>query len=92
MKLNKFNNMFGYRIIKNVEIDNLKSELANAKETVLSQSNQIDELLYRVKELENTISNFNEMTNINVKNESVDEKPVKKVRRKSTRKKTKKEE
>lgn len=90
--------MFGYKLIKNVEIENLKSELANAKETVATQTIQIDELNNKVNELvekikkqEKLIGKLTETSN--VESDSVEEKPVKKkVRRKNTKKNTKKEE
>ena len=82
--------MFGYRLIKDKEVENLKSELVAAKETIATQSNQIDELMLKVGELESIISKFNKTTN--VKSENKEDKPVKKVRRKSTKKNTKKEE
>ena len=82
--------MFGYKLIKNVEIENLKLELENAKETVNTQSVQIDELICKVKELEYFISKFTKTTNVNSDNK--EDKPVKKVRRKNTKKNTKKEE
>ena len=82
--------MFGYRLIKDKEIEDLKSELVAAKETIATQSNQIDELVYKVDELESIISKFNKTTN--AKSENKEDKPVKKVRRKNTKKNTKKEE
>ena len=90
--------MFGYKLIKNVEIENLKLELVNAKKTVGRQTIQIDELNNKVNEL---VKKINEQEKLigkltetsNVETNSVEEKPVKKkVRRKNTKKNTKKEE
>lgn len=88
--------MFGYKLIKEVEIENLKAELANAKADVKRYET-------RIAELENTIDKKDAtiliLSDANVKDEPVvekpvktDEKPVKKVRRKSSKKNIKKEE
>ena len=82
--------MFGYKLIKNVEIDALRNKLADAKEIMSSQASQIVELNNKIKELEGTIANLTAPAK--VKSETVEEKPVKKVRRKSSKKTTKKEE
>ena len=82
--------MFGFRLIKTVEIETLRNNLAKFKEIMSSQATQIDELNDKIKALESDIANLT--AHANVKNEVVEEKPVKKVRRKSTKKNTKKEE
>lgn len=82
--------MFGYRLIKNVEIENLKDELVHANVVIADQTKRIAELLATIDEQKVVIANLTEATT--VKTETVEEKPVKKVRRKSTKKTTKKEE
>ena len=82
--------MFGYRLIKNVEIENLKDELVHANVVIADQTKHITELLNKIKEQDSIIANLTELTK--VKEEVVEEKPVKKVRRKSSKKTTKKEE
>lgn len=82
--------MFGYRLIKNVEIDHLKDDLAHANVVIADQTKHIAELINKIKEQESIIANLTELTK--VKEEVVEEKPVKKVRRKSSKKTTKKEE
>ena len=82
--------MFGYRLIKNVEIDHLKDDLAQANVVIADQTKHIAELLDKIKERDAIIANLTELAK--VKEETVEEKPVKKVRRKSTKKTTKKEE
>ena len=82
--------MFGYRLIKTVEIENLRTKLADSKEKIGLQAREIVELNDKIKELENTIAKFNEAAKVN--NENKEEKPIKKVRRKSSNKTTKKEE
>ena len=82
--------MFGYKLIKTVEIDALRNNLADAKEIMRSQALQIYELNNKIKELEDKIANLTAPAK--VKSETVEEKPVKKVRRKSSKKTTKKEE
>ena len=82
--------MFGYRLIKTVEIENLRTKLADSKEKIGLQAREIVDLNNKIKELENTIANFNEAAKVN--NENKEEKPIKKVRRKSSKKTTKKEE
>jgi uncharacterized protein YigA (DUF484 family) len=82
--------MFGYRLIKTVEIENLRTKLADSKEKIGLQAREIVELNDKIRELENTIAKFNEAAKVN--NEIKEEKPIKKVRRKSSKKTTKKEE
>jgi 23S rRNA C2498 (ribose-2'-O)-methylase RlmM len=82
--------MFGYRLIKNVAIDHLKDDLAHANVVIADQTKHIAELLDKIKERDVIIANLTELTK--VKEEIVEEKPVKKVRRKSSKKTTKKEE
>ena len=83
--------MFGYKLIKEVEIENLKRELANAKADVKRYETRITELENMIKEKDATIVR---LSDVNVKDEPVEEKPekpVKKVRRRS-KKNIKKEE
>jgi hypothetical protein len=82
--------MFGYRIIKEVEIENLKSQLADANGIIDAQTKHIADLLNKIVELEKVVADLNESKTVKV--ESTEEKPVKKVRRKSSKKTTKKEE
>ena len=82
--------MFGYRLIKNVEIDHLKDDLAHANVVIADQTKHIAELINKIKEQDAIIANLTELTK--VKEEVVEEKPVKKVRRRSSKKTTKKEE
>ena len=82
--------MFGYRLIKTVEIENLRTKLADSKEKIGLQAREIVELNDKIRELEDTIAKFNEAAKVN--NENKEEKPIKKVRRKSSKKTTKKEE
>ena len=71
--------MFGYRLIKNVEIDHLKDDLAHANAVIADQIKHIAELLDKIKERDEIIANLTELTK--VKEETVEEKPVKKGRR-----------
>lgn len=82
--------MFGFRLIKKTEFEKLLADLANAKETVATQANQIVELNDKVRKQEKTIANLT-ATTPNVE-KVVEEKPVKKVRRNRSKKTTKKEE
>ena len=86
--------MFGYRLIKNEEIENLKMQLADANEDVTAQAKKIAELNNKIKEYEKTITNLTKHENVKSENkiESKEEKPVKKVRRKYTKKNNKKED
>jgi predicted kinase len=84
--------MFGYKLIKKVEIENLKVELANAKADVKRYETRIAELEKTIDEKDATILR---LSDANVKDEPVEEnpeKPVKKVRRRSSKKNIKKEE
>ena len=84
--------MFGYKLIKEVEIENLKNELANAKADVKRYETRIAELEKTIDEKDATILR---LSDVNVKDEPVEEKPekpVKKVRRRSSKKNIKKEE
>ena len=89
--------MFGYRLIKEVEIYNLKREKEKLQKNseeygkiIEAQRSRIAELESKVKEQENTIVNLTKPKK--VKKDSVpEEKPVKKVRR-NTKKTVKKEE
>ena len=97
--------MFGYKLIKNEEIENLKLEIENQIENlkndldndldnvvdiVESQMNLIDNLLAKIDEHESIIANLTKQTKVKIDNN--EDKPVKKVRRKNTKKNTKKEE
>ena len=86
--------LFGYRLIKNEEIENLKSQLADANVDVIAQAKKIAELNNKIKEYENTIANLTKHENVKneKKTESKEDKPVKKVRRKYTKKNNKKED
>lgn len=84
--------MFGYKLIKEVEIENLQRELANAKADVKRYETRITELENTIEEKDATILR---LSDVNVKSEQVEEKPekpVKKVRRRSSKKNIKKEE
>ena len=84
--------MFGYKLIKEVEIENLQRELANAKADVKRYETRITELENTIDEKDATIAR---LSDVNVKDEPVEEKPekpVKKVRRRSSKKNIKKEE
>ena len=86
--------MFGYKLIKTEKIENLKTQLGDAQKTIDTQAKRLVELENKVKEQEATIANLTTQT-ATVKSEIVEEKtdkPVKKVRRKSSKKTTKKEE
>jgi uncharacterized coiled-coil protein SlyX len=83
--------MFGYKLIKEVEIENLKRELANAKADVKRYETRITELENTIEEKDATILR---LSDVNVKDAPVEEKPekpVKKVRRRA-KKNIKKEE
>ena len=82
--------MFGYKLIKTEEYEKLKSNLADANVVIADQTKHIAELINKIKEQDAIIANLTELTK--VKEEVVEEKPVKKVRRKSSKKTTKKEE
>ena len=82
--------MFGYKIIKEIEIENLTKQLTDAKGIIVSQTQYIADLVNKIKELEKIISALNETKP--VKTDNVEESPVKKVRRKSSKKINKKEE
>ena len=83
--------MFGYKIIKEVEIEYLKSDLENANRIIEAQALRIVELNDKIKDMEITIAELTASTKVKAK-QPTEEKPVKKVRRKSTKKTTKKEE
>ena len=90
--------MFGYRLIKEVEIENLKIEAGkklqkNSEEygkVIESQRSLIAELESKIKEQETTIANLTKQKRVN-KDSVQEEKPVKKVRR-NTKKTVKKED
>lgn len=85
--------MFGYKLIRKVEIENLKTQLSEIKTVVNTQANRILELEKTVKEQETVIANLTNTAKVNSEvNEEKIEKPVKKVRRKSSKKTIKKEE
>ena len=82
--------MFGYKLIKKSEIEDLKLRLADALDIVIAREQEIVELENKIKEQEKTIAKLNKP--VKVKQEATEEKPVKKVRRKPSKKNTKKEE
>ena len=82
--------MFGYKLIKEDEIENLKLELEETRRIVASNQYLIDELTLKNKEYEAIINDLTKP--VNVKNEINENKPVKKVRRKPSKKNNKKEE
>ena len=82
--------MFGYKLIKTAEYEELKSNLANANRVIEVQTVHIADLNNKIEGLEKVIATLNETAT--VKNDHVEEKPVKKVRRKSIKKTTKTEE
>jgi hypothetical protein len=86
--------MFGYKLIKEEEIEALKNKLEDAVNLINEQKNKIIELDNKNKEYEKTIANLTKPTTVknDSKTESKEEKPVKKVRRKYTKKNTKKED
>ena len=85
--------MFGYKLIKEVEIENLKTQLSEIKTITSTQASRIVELEKMVKDQESTIANLTNPVKVNSEvNEEKIEKPVKRVRRKSSKKNTKKEE
>ena len=83
--------MFGYKLIKKSEIENLKLRLENALDTIISREQEIVELESKIKEQENTIAKLYNQTK-DKQETTTEEKPVKKLRRKSSKKTTKKEE
>lgn len=86
-------NMFGYRLIKNVEFVTLKEMLKDADLMIEEKKLKIVELLERIDEQEKIIAKLIEAANVKSnQNEEKSDKPVKKVRRKNTKKNTKKEE
>lgn len=73
------------------EVEKLKSNLVDVKTIVDRHENHIVELFGKNKEQDNiTVVNLTENTKVN--NEHVEEKPIKKIRRKNTKKNTKNEE
>lgn len=72
--------MFGYKLIKKSEIDNLKLELEESKMIIDEQNDCIVELLEKIKEQKTIIANLTELSKI--EKEANEEKPIKKVRRK----------
>ena len=82
--------MFGYRLIKEVEIEKLQKKLEEYNKIVESQRSLIAELESKIKEQETTIANLTKQKRVN-KDSVQEEKPVKKVRR-NTKKTVKKED
>ena len=89
--------MFGFKIIKSKEIERLKSdlealelELEDANETIEAQAKNILELLDTIKNQDSIIANLTKNTKTD--SDVQEEKPVKKVRRKTTKKINKKED
>ena len=73
------------------EVEKTKYDLDDVKRIVDRHEDRIFELFNKNKELDNyTVVNLTENTKVN--NVNVEEKPVKKIRRKSTKKITKKED
>lgn len=83
--------MFGYKLIKKSEIENLKLRLEDALDTIILREREIVELESKIKEQENTIAKLSNSTK-DKQETTTEEKHVKKVRRKSSKKTTKKEE
>ena len=83
--------MFGYKIIKEVEIEYLKSDLENANRIIEAQTLRIVELNDKIKDMEITIAELTASTKVKAE-QPTEVKPFKKVRIKSTKKTTKKEE
>lgn len=84
--------MFGYKLIKSKEIENLKAELANAKADVKRYETRIAELENTIKEKDATIVRLSDAQFKSEQVEAKPETPVKKVRRRSSKKNIKKEE
>ena len=89
--------MFGFKIIKSKEIERLKSdlealeiELEDANETIEAQAKDILKLLDTIKNQDDIIANLSKNTTTD--SDAQEEKPVKKVRRKTTKKINKKED
>ena len=82
--------MFGYRLIKEVEIEKLQKNLEEYNKIVEAQRSLIAELESKVKEQETTIANLTKPKKVKKDNSVQEDKPVKKVRR-SAKKTTKKE-
>lgn len=88
--------MFGYKLIKKEELETLKVEIESLKSALKEVNCAFDE---KVKENEKMITKINEqekiianLTQSKFNNENNTEKPVKKVRRKCTKKTIKKED
>ena len=82
--------MFGYKLIKEVEIEKLQKNLEEYNKIVEAQRSLIAELESKVKEQEITIANLNKPKKVK-KDNLTEERPVKKVRR-NTKKTVKKED
>ena len=82
--------MFGFKLIKIREIENLKLDLAEAKLQIEEQEDYISELLNKIKHQDTIIANLTSVAKTT--NDNVEEKPVKKVRRKNSKKTVKKED
>lgn len=82
--------MFGYRLIKEVEIEKLQKNLDEYNKIAEAQRSLIAELENKIKEQETTIANLTKQKRVN-KDSVQEEKPVKKVRR-NTKKTVKKED
>jgi predicted RNase H-like nuclease (RuvC/YqgF family) len=83
--------MFGYKLVKKTEIENLKCEIKNLKLELAESKKTIDELTKQISELTEKNKKQERETitvvkPVKVKKESVEENPVKKVRRKNTKK------
>ena len=82
--------MFGYRLIKELEIEKLQKNLDEYNKIAEAQRSLIAELESKIKEQETTIANLTKQKRVN-KDSVQEEKPVKKVRR-NTKKTVKKED
>lgn len=82
--------MFGFKLIKNGEFEKLTNDLADAKDVINTQMIKIDELNLKIVNLEKQIADLTAPAK--VETATVEEKPVKKVRRRSSKKSNKKEE
>lgn len=88
--------MFGYKLIKKEELETLKVEIESLKSALKEVNCAIDEkmkenvkMIAKINEQEKIIAN---LTQSKINNENNTEKPVKKVRRKCTKKTIKTED
>ena len=83
--------MFGYKLIKTTEFERLQKSLDDAQRTIETQAKRLADMGNKIKEQEEYIANLTKPVQVEEKAEKSD-KPVKKVRRRSSKKNTKKEE